>query len=276
MKSLRFPVAVLGSLALSVMATAWAPVVIPQPLQAQSTKTKPKTAGKSTKKSTKKPTKKATKKSAPKKPVPCTRPDTLATWVRTQRAWQALDDKRDWTNDSLRNALIAAARSASVATASHGAVEMGASIYTDSPLRLSAADSAAVEPVRALLREMASKRTWPLRSMVGAAGVHAAWVVASGDTALSRMAMHRMMEAGPGEASPADVAVLEDMMRLERGRKQLYGSQMRMKRDSDGVMHVDPAPTEDLAHVDLRRDAAGLPRLADALCAVRAMVPGAK
>jgi hypothetical protein len=228
--------------------------------------------------STTKKKKSAAKKSSKvaTKPAPCVRPDTTQAWFRTQREWQALDARHDWTNDSLRTALIAAARVASVATASHGDVEMGASIYSSSPVRLSAADSAVIEPVRARLREMASKRSWPLRSMVGGAGVHAAWVVASGDTALAKAAMHRMMEAGPGESSPADVAVLEDMQRLEHGRKQIYGSQMIMKRDSKGVMHVDPAPTEDLAHVDLRRDAAGLPRLADALCAMRAMVPGAK
>lgn len=52
----------------------------------------------------------------------------------------------------------------------------------------------------------------------------------------ARVALHRMMEAGP-EESP---------------------------RAADGK--VEPAPLEDLKHVDLRRDAAGLPPLAQSIC----------
>jgi hypothetical protein len=71
-----------------------------------------------------------------------------------------------------------------------------------------------------------------------------------------------MMESGPDEALPADVAVLEDRVRLQSGRKQLYGTQLRRVGD-----RLVPAPTEDSAHVDMRRDAAGLPPLDAAICA---------
>ncbi len=61
------------------------------------------------------------------------------------------------------------------------------------------------------------------------------------------------------------MAVLEDRLRLLSGRKQIYGTQLR--RTASGLTL---APIEDSAHVDLRRDAADLPPLAQALCAARA------
>jgi hypothetical protein len=113
---------------------------------------------------------------------------------------------------------------------------------------------------------MATKRSWPVRSLVGPAGVRAAWIIARGNSVLSGMAMHRMMEAGPGEVSSADVAVLEDWMRRQNRRKQIYATQLVTNHDARSARRLQPAPTEDLAHVDLRRDAAGLPPLRFALC----------
>jgi hypothetical protein len=77
-----------------------------------------------------------------------------------------------------------------------------------------------------------------------------------------------MMEAGMGESLPADVAVLEDAMRLIAGRKQLYATHFVLTSDST----FEPAPTEDLSHVDLRREAAGLPPFAYAQCRVAQQV----
>ena len=110
---------------------------------------------------------------------------------------------------------------------------------------------------------------WPTRSVVGPAGVRAVWLVAARDTALARTTLHRMMEAGPDESPPAAVATLEDRLRIAAGRKQLYGTQL--VRAADGTLTT--APLEDSAHVDLRRDAAGLPPLAQALCAARTALP---
>jgi hypothetical protein len=96
--------------------------------------------------------------------------------------------------------------------------------------------------------------------------VRAVWLLVAADTALSRTALHRMMEAGPDESPPAAVATLEDRLRLGAGRKQIYGTQLL--RAPDGALV--PAPLEDPERVELRRDAAGLPPLAQAVCAVRA------
>jgi len=102
--------------------------------------------------------------------------------------------------------------------------------------------------------------------VVGASGVRAVWLIARGDSGLAPTVLHRMMEAGPDESLPADVAVLEDALRLRAGRKQLYGTQLMAS--TSGLI---AAPIEDSAHVDLRRGAAWLPPLDQALCAAGAL-----
>ncbi|MFL5615485.1 MAG: DUF6624 domain-containing protein [Gemmatimonadaceae bacterium] len=135
-------------------------------------------------------------------------------------------------------------------------------VQREDGLTAGAADTAVLSRLRTLAATRGS--TWPSRSVVGAAGVRAVWLIAQRDTALERVVLHRMMESGPDEALPADVAVLEDRVRLLSGRKQLYGSQLRMVNGK-----LVPAPIEDSAHVDMRRDAAGLPPLKQAMCTIR-------
>jgi hypothetical protein len=186
----------------------------------------------------------------------CAPPDTTAEWFTRQRAWLS-DAKHDWSDDAFRNALLAAARvdGSRALTLQYG-VEPGPRPTAPLP------DTT----VLARLRTLATTRgsTWPVRGVVGAAGVRAVWILAGQDTALQRTILHRMMESGPDEALAADVAVLEDRVRLQSGRKQLYGSQLRMVGGQ-----LVPAPIEDSAHVDMRRDAAGLPPLRQAMCTLR-------
>ncbi|HEY2379501.1 MAG TPA: DUF6624 domain-containing protein [Gemmatimonadaceae bacterium] len=185
----------------------------------------------------------------------CAAPDTTAEWFTRQRAWLS-DAKRDWSDDAFRNALLA---SAGVDASRPLAVELG--VQNEGSPR-TVADTLIVARLRSLAATRGSK--WPVRDVVGAAGVRSVWVIAQGDTALQRTVLHRMMESGPDEALAADVAVLEDRVRMQSGRKQLYGSQLR---DVGG--HLVPAPIEDSAHVDMRRDAAGLPPLRLAMCTMR-------
>ena len=106
--------------------------------------------------------------------------------------------------------------------------------------------------------------TWPGKSVVGAAGAHAVYLLALRDTGFARAALHRMMEAGPAESPAPDVATLEDRLRLVWGRKQIYGTQFRIVSGAAVL-----APMEDSAHADLRREDAGLPPLAVGLCLAR-------
>jgi hypothetical protein len=187
----------------------------------------------------------------------CTMPDTTKEWSKQQRAW--LDDsKHDWANDSLRQALV---RAAGVDASRPLAVQTGWTL-----LDASAAprDSASIAMLRGMMRQRGSP--WPTRSVVGAAGVRAVWLLTVGDSALEGSVLRRMMEAGLGESFEADVAVLEDRVRVRAGRGQLYGT---VFRQNAGVL--TSARIEDSVHVDLRRDAAAMPPLEQAVCAARRM-----
>ena len=189
----------------------------------------------------------------------CAPLDTTAKWYAKQRQW-ADDSKHSWSNDSLRTALIHAAGLDTDPKAGAGAL-IGYEIVGTSPAAPQGDAVTAIATLRGLAQTRSS--TWPTKSVVGAQGVRAVWLLASQDSALARVALHRMMEAGPEESPPAAVAVLEDRLRIANGRKQLYATQLVTSADGK----LEPAPVEDPKHVDLRRDAAGLPPLAQAICA---------
>jgi uncharacterized protein DUF6624 len=176
-------------------------------------------------------------------------------WVKRQAEFFD-ESKHDWTNDSLRTALLAAA---GLTAPLKTPVNLG--------VRVEGADSTPPAGAAAMveaLKKLAATRgsTWPTKSVVGAAGTHAVYVLVSLDTGLARAALHRMMEAGPVESPAVDVATLEDRLRLVWGRKQIYGTQFR--RGADGKVQL--APMEDSAHADLRREDAGLPPFKLGLC----------
>ena len=188
----------------------------------------------------------------------CAPLDTNAEWYRRQREWLSETRTTTWTNDSLRTLLLSAA---AIDASRPLPVQLGgAASADDAGAAVTDAASTAIAQLKQLARERQSP--WPTRSVVGPAGVRATWLLVQRDTALQRTALHRMMEAGPEESLAADVAVLEDRVRLQSGRKQLYSTQLRHAGTS-----LVPGLTEDSAHVDMRRDAAGLPPLRVALCA---------
>ncbi|HEY9227360.1 MAG TPA: hypothetical protein VIP11_11975 [Gemmatimonadaceae bacterium] len=176
-------------------------------------------------------------------------------WVKRQAEWFD-ESKHDWTNDTLRTALLAAAGLKAPLLAP---VQKGVRFEGRDPALGSTADAMIAE-----LKKLAAVRgsPWPTKSAVGATGAHAVFLLAQRDTALGRVALHRLMEAGPDESPAADVATLEDQLRLVWGRKQLYGTQF--ERDASGKVSL--RPMEDSAHADLRREGAGLPPFKLGLC----------
>jgi len=179
-------------------------------------------------------------------------------WVRRQAEW--LDDsKHDWTDDTLRTALLQAAGLGAGLTAP---VQLGVQVEGREP-KLGTGAAEMTERLKALAAERGSR--WPTRSVVGGAGVHAVYLLSQSDTGFARNVLHRMMEAGPSESAAADVATFEDHMRLVWGRKQIYGTQFRVGNDGK----VELSPMEDSAHADLRREDAGLPPFKVGLCLAR-------
>lgn len=191
------------------------------------------------------------------KTTPRCKADTTADWYRAQRRWMR-DTAGGWTDDAFRTQLLQAV---GIDPARPAALQWGWELGVPNAAAGSS-DSAALARLRALTAQRGA--TWPTRSVVGAAGVRAVWLLSTRDTTLTATFLHRLMEAGPDESMPADVAVLEDRQRLRVGRKQIYGTQMHVVNGA-----VVPYPTEDLPHVDLRRDGAQLPPYAVSLCLAR-------
>jgi hypothetical protein len=176
-------------------------------------------------------------------------------WVKRQAEFFD-DSKHDWSDDTLRTALLQAAGLGSSVTAP---VQLGVQVEGREPALGS--DAAAMT---ARLKALAAQRgaKWPTRSVVGAAGVHAVYLLSQSDTGLARNVLHHMMEAGPAESPAADVATFEDHLRLVWGRKQIYGTQFRVGAGGK----VELAPMEDSAHADMRREDAGLPPFKVGIC----------
>jgi hypothetical protein len=119
------------------------------------------------------------------------------------------------------------------------------------------------------LREIIEQRGWPGRALVGDRGGRAAWLILQHAIAypqMMRSGLELIREASVrGEVSPAEVAVLEDRIRILEGRPQLYGTQY----DWDDHGEMSPLPIEHPGGVDERRRAIGLPRLGENTTRVR-------
>ena len=68
-----------------------------------------------------------------------------------------------------------------------------------------------------------------------------------------------MKQATEGDVSKIDIAYLEDRVRVNTGRGQIYGTQFRETRNEEGiVVAYEPKPIEDIEHLDDRRISVGL------------------
>lgn len=103
---------------------------------------------------------------------------------------------------------------------------------------------------------------WPGRRLVGERAAEAAWLVvqhAISNPSLQRQALSLLRtSAAAADVPPAQVAMLEDRIRCNEGRSQLYGTQL----DWDERGQLNPLPIEDERNVDVRRAEVGLGSLA--------------
>ena len=111
------------------------------------------------------------------------------------------------------------------------------------------------------LEELLATRGWPGHTLVGTDGAEAAWLLAQHadrDPELQRSFLEALRGAvAAGEASRANLAYLEDRVRVHDGRPQLYGTQFTV---TDG--EFGPCPIEDPARLDERRAEVGLDQFA--------------
>jgi hypothetical protein len=115
------------------------------------------------------------------------------------------------------------------------------------------------------LAEILDEHGWPTVDLVGEDGEDAAWAIAQHsdlDPAFQRRALELLRAAvAAGQASPGNLAYLEDRVAVGAGQPQTYGTQVGC-----GPAGPEPAtPLADPAAVEQLRAAAGLDPLADYL-----------
>jgi hypothetical protein len=115
------------------------------------------------------------------------------------------------------------------------------------------------------LRGILNKHGWPDKSMVGADGSEAFWLLvqhADEDLRLQRQALAALERAvAYGRASRQNLAYLADRVRVNSKQKQLFGTQLAWEADGK----PRPKPCEDEPNLDTRRAAMGLPPIAEYL-----------
>ena len=113
----------------------------------------------------------------------------------------------------------------------------------------------------ARLRELVAEHGWPGWSRVGDEAASAAWRIvqhAIGEPDFQRAMLPVLAEAAErGDVDPAEVAMLEDRIRVFEGRPQVYGTQFDW--NDDGTAMVPMGTVDDPDNVDARRAAVGLP-----------------
>lgn len=113
----------------------------------------------------------------------------------------------------------------------------------------------------ARLRELVAEHGWPGWSRVGDEAASAAWRIvqhAIGEPDFQRAMLPVLAAAAAaGEVDPAEVAMLDDRIRVFEGRPQRYGTQYDWADTLDAM--VPMGTVDDPDTVDERRAAVGLP-----------------
>ena len=115
----------------------------------------------------------------------------------------------------------------------------------------------------ARLKEIIDEHGWPTYALVGKEGENAAWVIAQHadlDPEFQQQALELLRDAvADGQASPGNLAYLEDRVAVAKGEPQVYGTQVGCRRKGP----VPATPIQDPAGLEDRRKAAGLDPYAD-------------
>jgi hypothetical protein len=179
--------------------------------------------------------------------------DSLAPWAVVSRTW-SIETGLRWSNDSLRQVLLGLAEQDQAARKDFGARVMDSSYARE----LGDLD----RDLAARLSAILDRFGLPTRSMVGAAGSDAAFLVVQHNESLQKRVLALAHQAPAGEVSPQALAMLEDRVLVHEGRPQRFGTQFTIQ--ADGRMRF--AETEETAGLAARRTAAGLPPLSQYTC----------
>ena len=188
----------------------------------------------------------------------CFANDTATAWQMISQEWNT-ERPGSWSNDSLRRVLIAMAEEDQAVRPVTG--------YADSiksptfVRRMAERDSIGL----ARLREIIRRFGWPTRSMVGARGASAAFLIAQHNEAIQPEALRLMLALPPGEVQGSELAMLEDRIRAFSGRPQRFGSQLKPPA---GEL-LEFYPIDSVSRLEARRAAVGLPPMSVYLCMMK-------
>jgi len=105
---------------------------------------------------------------------------------------------------------------------------------------------------------------WPTSSRVGTEAAHGAWLLvqhADHDPEFQEYCLERMKSEAGSEVNAADIAYLEDRIRVNTNRPQIYGTQFYETRDEETgqtLVAYGPRPIENIEQLDERRASVGL------------------
>jgi len=113
------------------------------------------------------------------------------------------------------------------------------------------------------MKEIIERSGWPSISRFGKDTAKRAWLLvqhADHDIDFQECCLGLMKSLSVEEVDVTDIAYLEDRIRVNRGRPQLYGTQFYEKNKGDPSSY-GPRQIEDLDRVDERRKSVGLESL---------------
>jgi hypothetical protein len=180
--------------------------------------------------------------------------DSMAPWAMVSRNWSR-EAGATWSNDSLRRALLALERRDQEPRREFGK-RVGDTTYLRRLIQLDQETSAEVQGIL-------DRFGLPTRSMVGAAGASALFLVVQHSATLQQRVLDLAKRAPEGEVPPSALAMLEDRVLANSGRPQVYGTHFNIT--PEGLVKFAPIDSRDLAS---RRERAGLPPLDVYLCLV--------
>lgn len=171
--------------------------------------------------------------------------DSLAPWAVVNRSWSR-ESGATWSNDSLRRVLLELERTDQEARRDFGARTRDSTYVR----QLTALD----QQTGAVAEVILNRFGIPTRSMVGAAGAKALFLVVQHSASLQERVLAMAKRAAPGEVPPTSLAMLEDRVLANSGKPQVYGTHFTMA--PDGLWRF--APVADPAGMAARREKAGI------------------
>ena len=181
--------------------------------------------------------------------------DSTAPWAIVERSWSR-ETGVTWSNDSLRGVLLALEREDQEPRRDFSA-RANDTTYLRQLFALDQKTSNAV-------REILDRFGLPTKSMVGAKGASAVFLVVQHSATLQERVLDLAKRAAPGEVPPSALAMLEDRILTKSGKAQFHGTQFAVTPEG----YAKFAPIADPRRLAARRERAGLPPLDVYVCLI--------